>query len=46
MAKDKIYTWKNIPEKLWREARKKAIDKGKPMKKVLEDLLKEWIKKK
>ncbi|MGO8988746.1 MAG: hypothetical protein ACLQGU_04265 [bacterium] len=41
-----IYTLKDIPDDLWREARKKAIDEGVTMKDLLIRLLDEWIKKK
>ncbi len=40
-----IYTLKDIPDDVWREARKKAIDEGKTMREILIELLSEWIKK-
>jgi hypothetical protein len=41
-----IYTLKDIPDDVWREARKKAIDKKTTMKDLIIQLLREWIKKK
>ncbi len=41
-----IYTLKDIPDDLWREARKKAIDKNITMKDLLIQLLREWLEKK
>ncbi len=40
-----IYTLKDIPDDLWREARKKAIDHNITMKDLLIQLLRDWIQK-
>jgi len=39
------YILKDIPEDLWKSAKKKAIDDDKTMKQVLLDALKEYVEK-